>query len=257
MTTESGVERNELVAYLDDLLEADRTDDLSPNGLQVEGAEIIHRVVTGVSSCHELFRKAGELAAEAVLVHHGLFWRGDPPTLTGFRKRRIEALFAGDMNLIAYHLPLDRHRRYGNNALAAEGLGLSDLEEFGSYEGAWIGYKGRFDQAIGAEELAERCEALFGQRPQLFGDSATPVRTVGIISGAAQREFHSAIEQRLDAYITGEVSEWVMNVAREAGVLYLAAGHYATEHLGVRALGDHIASHFGIEVHFVDVPNPV
>jgi dinuclear metal center YbgI/SA1388 family protein len=252
-----GIARNELVAYLDDLLDAGRMSDFCPNGLQVEGAQTVRRVVTGVSACVELFEHAASAAAEAVLVHHGVFWRGDPLELVGYRRRRLAELIRHDINLIAYHLPLDRHPELGNNALAVRALGLAQVRGFGDYEGATIGFSGCFPEPIGAEELVRRCERVFGQPPQVFGDRARPVGSLGVISGGAQRSFHDAIEGGLDAFVTGEASEWVMNVARETGTLYLAAGHYATERLGIRALGQHVAERFDLEVDFYDVPNPV
>ncbi len=246
-----------LVSYLDDFLDAARGRDYGPNGLQVEGKEEIHKIVTGVSSCQELFVRAREAGADAVLVHHGLFWEGMPRTLTGFQYRRVAELIRGEMSLIAYHLPLDRHAEVGNNAVACRELGLVDLEPFGFHDGLPIGFKGRFPQSLPAAELVERCRRVYGQEPLAFLEGPDPVSTLGIISGGAQRELHDAIADGLDAYITGEVSEWVMNVAREAKIHYLAAGHYATERLGIRALGEHLREKFGIEAELIDVPNPV
>lgn len=257
MSRSDGVARDELVAYLDRLLDVDRGGDVCPNGLQVEGADAIDRLVTAVSACREVFERARDDGAQAVLVHHGIFWRGDPPELVGFRKRRVAELFAGDLNLLAYHLPLDRHAEIGNNILAVRRLGLTDIERFGEYEGAWIGYRGRLEVPLGAGELASRCAEIFGQEPELFGDRAQPIASVAVVSGAAQRELYTAIDLGIDAFVTGEASEWVMNVARESGVTYVAAGHYATERLGIQALGEHVAERFGIAVDFVDVPNPV
>lgn len=254
---QASIARNDLVAYLDRLLDAAGTADACPNGLQVEGADTVRRVVTAVSACREVFAGARQRGADTVVVHHGIFWRGDPPQLVGFRKRRVAELLAGDLNLIAYHLPLDRHAELGNNALAARRLGLEELEEFGDYEGAWLGYRGRFPTPIGRDELAERCSAVFEQTPRLFGDRRAPIERLGMISGAAQRELYTAIDAGLDAFVTGEASEWVMNVARETDVLYVEAGHYATERLGIRALGEHLAEELGLEVEFLDVPNPV
>jgi dinuclear metal center YbgI/SA1388 family protein len=253
----ASLDRNELVAYLDQYLDAGRGRDYGPNGLQVEGRERIGKVVTGVSACQELFVRAREAGADAVLVHHGIFWEGMPRVLTGFQYRRVAELVRGEMSLLAYHLPLDRHPELGNNAIAGRELGLADLEPFGLHEGLPIGFKGRFPQSIPAAELVERSRRVFAQEPLAFLEGPDPVRTLGIISGGAQRDLYTAIHDGLDAYITGEVSEWVMNVAREARVHYLAAGHYATERLGIRALGEHLRDRFGIEVEFIDVPNPV
>jgi len=247
----------ELVAYLDEYLDAARGRDYGPNGLQVEGREEIRKVVTGVSACHELFARAREAGADAILVHHGLFWDGTPRVLTGHQYRRVAELIRGELNLLAYHLPLDRHPELGNNVLAGRELGLVDLEPFALHEGLPIGFKGRFAEAIPAAELVDRCRRVFQQEPLAFLNGPDPVRSLGIVSGGAQREFLVAIGEGLDAYITGEVSEWVMNVAKETTVHYLAAGHYATERLGIRALGEHLRDRFGLEVEFIDVPNPI
>ncbi|HSN86749.1 MAG TPA: Nif3-like dinuclear metal center hexameric protein [Thermoanaerobaculia bacterium] len=249
--------RDALLAYLDQLLDASRGRDYGPNGLQVEGREEIRKIVTGVSACQELFVRAREAGADAVLVHHGIFWDGMPRVLTGFQYRRVAELIRGEMSLLAYHLPLDRHPELGNNALAGRDFGLVDLEPFGFHDGLPIGFKGRFPLPVTAAELVERCEAIYQQKPLAFLHGPDPLLTLGIISGGAQRELYSAIDDGLDAYITGEVSEWVMNVAREARVHYLAAGHYATERLGIRALGEHLKEKFGVDVEFIDVPNPV
>lgn len=249
--------RDDLVRYLDTYLEADRGADYGPNGLQVEGRAEVRKVATGVSACAELFARAAAAGADAVLVHHGIFWRNTPQPLTGVQFRRVAALVEAGLNLIAYHLPLDRHPEVGNNALAARAFGLEELAPFALHEGLPIGFKGRFPTPIAAAELVARCQRIFGQEPLAFTTGPDPVSTLGIVSGGAQGELQQAIAEGLDAYLTGEVSEWVMNVAREAKVHYLAAGHYATERLGIRTLGEHLAKRFGLEVEFVDVPNPV
>jgi dinuclear metal center YbgI/SA1388 family protein len=247
----------ELVRYLDEYLQAAAVEDYGPNGMQVEGAASVRRLVTGVSSCRELFVRAGESGADAVLVHHGLFWRGTPYPLVGVQYGRVAELVRRGMALLAYHLPLDRHAEVGNNALAARALGLGELAPFAEHQGVAIGWQGTLPEPLAARELAARCHRIYGQQPLLLGDGERPVRRVGIVSGGAQKEFLQAIAAGLDAFVTGEASEWVTNLARESGVAYLAAGHYATERLGVRALGEHLASRFGIACEFVEVPNPV
>ncbi len=249
------VRRDALVSYLDQYLDS-RGEDYGPNGLQVEGREEIRKLVTGVSACRELFVRARAAGADAVLVHHGLFWEGMPRTLTGFQFQRVAELIRGEMSLLAYHLPLDRHLEVGNNAVAARALGLEEIVSFGLHDGLPLGVSGRFPAPVAAEELVARCERLYGQTPLAYLAGRDAVSTVGIISGGGQREFYSAIDAGLDAYVTGEVTEWIMNVARETGTHYLAAGHYATERLGVKALGEHLAERFGIDVEFIDVPNP-
>lgn len=252
-----GIALAALAAYLDEYLEARRGTDYGPNGLQVEGRGTVRKVVTGVSACTELFERAEAAGADAVLVHHGLFWQGLDLTLTGFRYRRVAVLIRSGMSLLAYHLPLDRHPEVGNNAVAARAFGLVEVEPFGEHAGLPVGCRGRFSQLVGGADLAALCRQVFGQEPLAFLGGREPIGTVGLISGGAQRELYQAIAAGLDAYVTGEASEWVMNVAREAGIHYLAAGHYATERLGVQALGDHLRRRFGLAVEFIDVPNPV
>jgi dinuclear metal center YbgI/SA1388 family protein len=247
----------ELVAHCDALLDVHASRDFGPNGLQVEGRRPVRRIVTGVSACLELFERARDAAADAVFVHHGLFWDGAPRQLTGFQYRRVACLVEAGIHLVAYHLPLDRHPELGNNALAAKGLGLYSIEPFAPVEGVPIGFRGRYPESIAPEAFVERCTKLFGGPPLAFLGGPPEVATVGIVSGGAQREVHQAIAAGLDAYVTGEASEWVMNVAREAGIHYLAAGHYATERLGIRALGEHLGERFGLDHEFIDVPNPV
>jgi dinuclear metal center YbgI/SA1388 family protein len=249
--------RDQLVAYLDRFLAADAGRDYGPNGLQVQGKEEIGKLVTGVSAGRELFERAARAGADAVLVHHGIFWDFTSPLLVGFHYERVAALLNHDLNLLAYHLPLDRHPEVGNNALACRALGLEELEPFGIHEGLPVGFRGRFATPVPSAELVARCARVFAQEPLAFGGGPPTVTTVGMVSGGAQRELYQAIAAGLDAYVTGEASEWVMNVAREAGIHYLACGHYATERLGVRALGEHLAEKFSIEVEFIDLPNPV
>ena len=249
------IRRDELVTYLDDYLEVSEIRDYCPNGLQVEGADEIEKIVSGVSACLELFDRAAD--ADAVLVHHGLFWDGEPPTLTGVAYDRIAKLVQRRLNLLAYHLPLDRHYEVGNNAVAASALGLADVEPFGEFDGLTIGFKGRLPDPIGFEEILTRCRAIFEQEPLVFGYGPVEIRSIGIVSGAASKSLHQAIDQGVDMFITGEPSELVMNVAKEAECHFVAGGHYATERLGVKALGAHIEQKFGITVEFVDIPNPV
>jgi dinuclear metal center YbgI/SA1388 family protein len=251
------VERDHLVAFLDEYLLADQGSDYCPNGLQVEGVPTIGRMVTGVSACQELFQRARQWQADAVLVHHGIFWEGTPRVLTGFQRRRVAELIEGGLSLIAYHLPLDRHPEVGNNAIAAQRLGLSRLRPFGEHSGLSIGFKGEFEPPIPVSELLDRCRSTFQQEPLGFLEGVEKISSLGIISGAAESSFHDAIADDLDAFVTGEASEWVMNVARETNTHFIAAGHYATERLGIMALGDHLAQKFGIEVCFEDIPNPV
>ncbi|MCB1007536.1 MAG: Nif3-like dinuclear metal center hexameric protein [Acidobacteria bacterium] len=246
-----------LVDHCDQLLGSPGTHDFGPNGLQVEGRRDVRRLVTGVSACVDLFEAAARHEADAVLVHHGIFWDGAPRSLVGHQYRRVAALVEAGIHLVAYHLPLDRHPELGNNVLAARGLGLFSVEPFAEYHGLPIGFRGRYPEPLPVAEFVDRCRDLFGQEPLAFLSGPDPIRSAGIVSGGAQGEIHQAIAAGLDAYVTGEASEWVMNVARESRIHFLSCGHYATERLGVRALGEHLAERFGLEHLFVDLPNPV
>ncbi len=254
-----GVHRDELASYLNDYLRIDQFKDYGPNGLQVQGKERIRKLVTGVSACQELFVRAREASADAVMVHHGIFWDYSPSPLTGMQYRRVAELIRGDVNLLAYHLPLDAHPELGNNALAARAFGLENLEPFGLHNGQYIGFKGVFHDKVSTSVLAARCRQVYGAREPLIleGGEDFDIRSMGIISGGAQKELYQAIDAGLDAFLTGEVSEWVMNVARENRIHFISAGHYATEVCGITALGRHVAEEFGIEVEFIDIPNSV
>jgi dinuclear metal center YbgI/SA1388 family protein len=247
-----------IIAYLDELLSPASFHDYGPNGLQVPGPGQIQTIVTGVSASAELFERAAERDADLVLVHHGLFWTGAPLALTSSAKRRLQVLFEHDMALAAYHLPLDGHPEVGNNALLADGLGCASHEPFALHRGSAIGVAGRFDgDGIRAGELVERVERLTGREPLAFLAGPGQVRTIGIVSGAGADYLGDAVTARYDAFLTGEPAERVMTHAQEEGIHFIAAGHYATETLGVRRLGELLAERFAIRHEFVDVPNPI
>ena len=251
------MDRDQLVAYIDDLLEADALQDVGVNGLQVSGRAEVERLATGVSACVELFNQAAEWGADAVLVHHGLLWRGDEPQrIAGALRQRLRLLFENDLNLLAYHLPLDRHPAHGNAAVLAREIGLEGLEPFGSFGGVPLGFAGVFPAPVPDEELFRRVRAACGQQPQVFLGGPEMVASVGIVTGGAPTGFEEAVAAGLDAYITGEPREWVMHRAAEDGVHCVAAGHYATERFGVRSLGEFLAKRFDLEVRFIDLPNP-
>jgi dinuclear metal center YbgI/SA1388 family protein len=246
-----------LVDYLDGFLEATTGKDPGINGLQVEGRSAVRKLATGVSACQELFEKANTAKADAILVHHGIFWRGLDPTLVGTQYRRVKVLIGSAMSLLAYHLPLDRHSQLGNNILGLRGLGLVDPLPFAEFEGQLTGFWGSFDSPLPVEEFVARCRELFQQEPTVFASGPDSITRAGIVSGGGASAIHDAIRLGLDAFVTGEPTEWVMNLARESRLNFVAAGHYATERLGVRALGEHLAERFGLEVEFIDVPNPI
>ncbi len=248
----------QLVAELDDLLDSEGTADYCPNGLQVEGAPTIRRIVTAVSASRELFHHAIEEDADAIIVHHGVLWNGsEAPRIIGSFRERLRLLLENRISLIAYHLPLDRHLELGNAAQLARRIGLSELEPFGIHNGAPTGVCGVFPEPIEAEEFVAAIGEACVRDPQYFPGGERTVSSVGIVTGGAQKEFHQAVAAGLDAYVTGEATEWVMHQAAEDGVHYVAAGHYATETFGVRALGRWIAERHGLDVDFVDLPNPV
>jgi dinuclear metal center YbgI/SA1388 family protein len=250
--------RDEIVSFLDDLLDSPGFPDYGPNGLQVPGAEEVEIVVTGVSAHLELFERAAEAGAQLALCHHGIVWGSRPQPISRQMRRRLETLFAADISLAAYHLPLDAHPEVGNNALICAALGLEPAERLGAYEGRPIGFVGRSADGIALGELRERCAQAFGGRePLIQGAGPELVHSLGVISGAAAGYLGEAIALGLDGFLTGEPSEHSMADAREAGVHFVAAGHYATETFGIRALGDLLADRFGIEHRFVEIPNPV
>jgi dinuclear metal center YbgI/SA1388 family protein len=246
----------DVIGYLDSILDPAAYDDYGPNGLQVPGRDEIESVATGVSANAELFSRAREEGVDFVLVHHGLFWAGPPRALDQASKRRLHLLFDADLALAAYHLPLDGHLEVGNNALLAKAIGASDVEPFGAHRGATIGVRATMDP-IRPGELVERVAAATEREPLAFTDGPDPVRSVGIVSGAGADHLDEAIAAGLDAFVTGEPAERSMSRAREAGVHFLAAGHYATETFGVRALGERLAERFGMRHVFIDVPNPI
>ena len=247
---------SDILAALDDVLSPGEFDDLGPNGLQVPGAADVTQVVTGVSARRELSERAVELGAELVLVHHGLFWNFHPTGLTPLLAERLRPLFKHDINLAAYHLPLDAHPVLGNNAILARELGCSDPQPFGRYKGTFVGCRGALP-GISPDDLRARVREATGREPLLLGSGPKRIRSIGIVSGSAADTLHEAAAAGLDAFLTGEPREHITADAAELGMWFVAAGHYATETFGVRALGDLLAARFGIEHTFVDLPNPV
>jgi dinuclear metal center YbgI/SA1388 family protein len=248
----------EIVQELDRLLAPERFADYGPNGLQVPGRTEVTTVVTGVSAQVELFERARTEGAEMVLVHHGIFWGPGPGPIDAALARRLRVLFEADISLLAYHLPLDAHPEVGNNALLARALGAEDLTPFASHRGEPIGCLARFpDEGVPASELLARVHRVTDREPLVFDCGPRLVRSMGILSGAGADHFPAAIAAGADAFLTGEPAERVMAQAREAGVHFIAAGHYATETFGVRRLGEHLHEHFGLRHIFVDVPNPI
>ncbi len=258
-----GAKTAEIIGHLDELLAVERIGDMGPNGLQVPGSETVTTVVTGVSAQLELFERARELGAELVITHHGMLWDWDPRRVTPQHARRLRALLAHDIALAAYHLPLDAHAEIGNNALLAAGLGASRTEPAFVHKGSPIGVIAHFDEDAGengpltAPELVARVATLTDRVPLVFDGGPPTIRRLGIVSGGAAGDLPEAIALGLDAFMTGEPKEHVMAEAREGGIHFLAAGHYATETFGIRRVGELVAERFGVAHHFVDIPNPV
>lgn len=247
------VDIRDLLGYCEQLLEPETYRDYAPNGLQVEGRRAVRRLVTGVTACQDLLDAAVEEKADAVLVHHGYFWKNEPQVITGMKRRRIATLLAHDINLIGYHLPLDGHPTLGNNAWLADLMGLNVTDRFGHQQ---LAVCGRLETPCTGGELAARLQGKLGRTPLVVGPTDRPIERLGVCTGGAQDMLGDAIDLGLDAFISGEISERTTHMAREAGVTYFAAGHHATETGGVRLLGERLAEEFGIEHRFIDIDNP-
>jgi dinuclear metal center YbgI/SA1388 family protein len=248
------MERMELQRYLDTLLETARFRDYCPNGLQVEGRSEVRRVVCGVTASQALIDVAVARDADALLVHHGYFWRGEDGRIVGMRKRRLASLLTRDINLFAYHLPLDAHPELGNNARLAARMEWFVEGRFGEQDLGWLG---RCVESLALGELAGQVLARLGRPPLVLGDPARTVTRVAWCTGAAQGYFEQAIASGVDCFVTGEASEATTHLARESGVAFLGVGHHASERYGVEALGRHLVTTFGLDVDFVDIDNPV
>jgi dinuclear metal center YbgI/SA1388 family protein len=249
--------RNDILVYLDRELEIARFRDYGPIGLQVAGRDAVARVALAVSSTLEVFEAAETEHADLLIVHHGLFWDGDSRVVDDLLRRRLETLFRAGITLAAYHLPLDAHRELGNNAQLARVLGVAVEDWFMDDRGAPIAARGRFLEPMPLATLAQRIEEETGRRPLILPGGAEPVRAIGICSGGAARGIRVAAELGLDVWLTGEPHEDSRALARELGISFIAAGHYATETLGVRAVGRELEQRFGVETVFIDVDNPV
>ncbi|MEX8519510.1 MAG: Nif3-like dinuclear metal center hexameric protein [Leptothrix sp. (in: b-proteobacteria)] len=248
------ISREDLKLSLDSLLEVERFADYGPNGLQVEGRGEVRRIVTGVTASLALIRAAIDLQADALIVHHGLFWRGQDGRVTGWMKQRLAALLGADLNLYAYHLPLDAHATLGNNAQLGARLKFSDSGRFGDKGLGWLGEPQQPNLSLAA--LAAMVEFRLGRPPLVLDGDGRLIRRVAWCTGGAQGYFEGAIAAGADVYLTGEISEPQMHLARETGVAFLACGHHATERFGAQALGEHLAQQYGLEHQFIDIDNP-
>jgi dinuclear metal center YbgI/SA1388 family protein len=245
-------QRDAILDYAAELLDVASFPDYGPQGLQVVGAEEVTKVVCAVSSSLELFERAAVAGAQLVVVHHGLLWENEPRTIDRKMRRRLEALFEADLTLAAYHLALDAHPEVGNNALLARELGVEVEQPF-----AGIGVGGRLGEPQPLESFLERVRERVAPEPLVFPHGADPVQRVAIVSGGGSRYLSDAARDGYDLYLTGEPSEPSLHLARELGITFVAAGHYATERLGVQALAARLAERFGFEWEFVELPNPV
>ena len=251
------VHMKELVNYCDDLLEVYKFSDYAPNGLQVEGKAEINKIVTGVTASQALIDAAVEAQADALLVHHGFFWRGEAPNVVGIKRRRLARLLRNDISLLAYHLPLDAHAEIGNNAQLAKVLGLRVEGRFGCEAGDELAMYGQLPTPVSAAEFSQQINKALGRTPLHINGESDVIKKVAWCTGAAQGYLEKAATLGVHAFISGEISESTTHFARESGVHYFAAGHHATERYGIKALGEHLSDKFGLVCDFIDIANPV
>ena len=248
------MERDELISHLDEFLGSSQYSDYCPNGLQVEGKKEIKRIVVGVTASQALIDAAIERHADALLVHHGWFWQNESSRIIGIRKNRLQSLLAHDINLIAYHLPLDGHVEVGNNAQLAKYMNWPVDGRFGEQN---LGYYGNLDNPLSLEALASRVNTQLARESLVIGAANKIINRVAWCSGGGHGFFDQAILLGADLYLSGEISEQNVHLARETGIAYIAAGHHATERLGVRALASYLAVRFDLSCEFIDIDNPV
>lgn len=249
------VELDQLVQYLDYYLNSNQFKDYCPNGLQVEGKPQINKLVTGVTASQALIEAAIAQHADAILVHHGYFWKNENPCIVGIKRSRLKLLLDNDISLISYHLPLDVHNRVGNNTLLANKLNIVIDTTLNPNNASIIGLQGHLPVAISVAEFAEKVAQVLNRKPQVV-DSGKPIQKIGLCSGGGQGYIDEAIASGVDLYLTGEASEQTYHSAIENGISFIAAGHHATERFGVEALGNYLAKTFGIEHQFIDINNP-
>lgn len=248
----------ELAAYTNRLLTVENFNDYCPNGLQVQGRPEVHTLIGGVTACQVLLDAAIEHQADAVLVHHGWFWKGEDPRIVGMKQHRLAALLRHDISLIAYHLPLDAHPEFGNNAQLARRLDLTVTGTAGGNGGMpGLVMLGELAEPVSGANFAARIETRLQRKPLHIPGSDAPIRRLAWCTGAAQSSIEIAFNEGADAFLTGEASEQTVHFARENGLHFFAAGHHATERYGVQALGTHLAQQFALRFTFIDIDNPV
>jgi dinuclear metal center YbgI/SA1388 family protein len=248
--------RLDLLLAFDTLLAPERFKDYGPNGLQVEGRDEVRRIVSGVTASRALIEAAIARRADALFVHHGLFWRGQDGRVTGWMKQRLQLLLAHDINLVAYHLPLDAHPELGNNAQLGRVLGLQSQARFGEQDLGFLGERADGGAFADSEALAVHVRAALGRPVTCVAGAPGPIGRIGWCTGGAQSYFEAAIAAGAQAFLTGEISEPQAHYARECGVTFLACGHHATERYGAPAVAAHVAQQLGLEHEFVDIENP-
>jgi len=250
----STVKLSVLNNYLNEIMQPQRFNDYCPNGLQVEGKQEIRKIVTGVTASMNLLQAAYQANADAILVHHGYFWRGENPAITGIKKCRIQFLLGHDISLFGFHLPLDAHPDFGNNVMLGALFGFKIAGYLG--DNGMIAWA-ELAQAQSLQTLTEHVSNKLGRAPQVIGDANKTIKTVAWCTGAAQGYIEQAITANIDVYISGEISEQTVHSARESNTSYISAGHHVTERYGIQALGEHLAKNFGIQYEFIDIDNPV
>lgn len=251
------ISNKSLLSYLNQLLKPEKVKDYCPNGMQVEGKGSIKRVVTGVTATYALIEKAIEIKADAIFVHHGYFWRGENPQITGMKYKRLKALLENDINLYAYHLPLDIHPKFGNNAQIAELLGIETEGGLEQYNPSSVAMRGRLSNPQSLNDFSNLVSVRLNRTPLVIAGGDHTIETIAWCTGGGQGYIEQAAEQNIDAFITGEVSEQTTHIAKEMNIHFIAAGHHATERYGAKALGEHLKDKFDLDVSFIDIDNPV
>lgn len=248
---------NEIIQACETLLEPHQLRDYCPNGLQVAGKPSVTKLITGVTACQQLLDAAVSANADAILVHHGYFWKGEDPCVVGIMRERLKTLLTHDINLIAYHLPLDVHPELGNNIKLAQHLNIHNSQQFPVDDGTMLGNVGDLLEPCSGAEFAQFISQQLGREPLHIPGHDRPIKKIAWCTGAAQDFLPLAAARGADAYISGEVSERTTHMARELGIDYFAAGHHATEQFGVQALGEHLSREFNLEHEFINIDNPV
>lgn len=250
------VSNQELNLFLNGLLRSSDISDYCPNGLQVEGKREIERIVTGVTASQALIDAAIAAKADAILVHHGYFWKGESQAIAGMKRQRIKALLSHDINLYAFHLPLDVHPELGNNRQLGQLLSIENIQAVAGVKPTGVLMQGTFGKPLTTQSLSQWLTDKLGRDVLAEGERDKVLRTVAWCTGGGQSFIEQAVDAGVDAFITGEVSEQTIHTAREMGISFFAAGHHATERYGIKALGEHVAAHFDVDVNFIDIPNP-